>query len=82
MQKFGEKVLVNMVDDNNTLYIAHSDWPEAAEQIKAHLEKQNPKSKEILIQQTGVINAFYTGKKLLAFGYIGKFDSDWLLKAE
>ncbi|MHA1505442.1 MAG: DegV family protein [Candidatus Heimdallarchaeota archaeon] len=82
MKKFGEKVLVNMVDDNNTLYIAHSQWPEAAEEIKAHLEKQNPKSKEILIQQTGVINAFYTGKKLLAFGYIGKFDSDWLLKAE
>jgi DegV family protein with EDD domain len=82
MKKFGEKVLVNMVDDNKTLYIAHSRWPEAAETIKAHLEKHNPKEKEIRIQETGVINAFYTGKKLLAFGYIGNFDSNWLLNAE
>lgn len=82
MKKFGEKVLVNMVEDNTIMYIAHSRWPEAAEEIKAHLDKHNPKKKEIKIQETGVINAFYTGKKLLAFGYIGKFDSDWLLKAE
>ncbi|MHA1125397.1 MAG: DegV family protein [Candidatus Heimdallarchaeota archaeon] len=82
MKKFGEKVLVNMVDDNNLLYIAHSRWPEAAEDIKAHLEKHNPKNKEIKIQETGVINAFYTGKKLLAFGYIGNFNSDWLLKSD
>jgi len=80
MKKFGEKILQNMVDDNSILFLAHSRWPEAAEEIKAHLIKNNPENKEIIIQETGVINAFYTGKKLLAFGYIGKFDSDWLLK--
>ena len=82
MKKFGEKALVSMVKDNKTLYIAHSRWPEAAEEIKAHMEKHNPDNKEIFIQETGVINAFYTGKKLLAFGYIGDFDPEWLLKTK
>ncbi|MCG3254359.1 MAG: DegV family protein [Candidatus Heimdallarchaeota archaeon] len=79
MKKFGEQALQNMVEDNNTIFLAHSRWPEAAEEIVAYLNTVNPKKKEIIIQETGVINAFYTGKKLLAFGYIGKFDSNWLM---
>jgi fatty acid-binding protein DegV len=71
-----------MVADNNILFIAHSRWPEAANELKDHLEKVNPKNKEIIIQETGVINAFYTGKKLLAYGYIGDFDPQWLLNTK
>ena len=82
MKKFGEKALENMVDDNNTLFLAHSRWPEAAEEIVNYLNTVNPKNKEIIIQETGVINAFYTGKKLLAYGYIGKFDPNWLLETK
>ncbi|NHJ49978.1 MAG: DegV family protein [Asgard group archaeon] len=80
MKKFGKLALENMVEDSNLLFIAHSRWPEAANELKEYLNTVNPKKKEILIQETGVINAFYTGKKLLAYGYIGKFDPDWLLK--
>jgi DegV family protein with EDD domain len=80
MKKFGKLALENMVDDNNTLFIAHSRWPEAANELKEYLTTVNPKNKEIIIQETGVINAFYTGKKLLAYGYIGKYNPDWLLK--
>lgn len=79
MKKFGEQVLQKMVEDNNILFIAHSRWPEAAEELKTYLKTVNPHKKEIIIQETGVINAFYTGKKLLAYGYIGEFDPDWLL---
>ena len=71
-----------MVEDSNTLFLAHSRWPEAAEEIVAYLKTVNPKNKEIIIQETGVINAFYTGKKLLAYGYIGKFDSNWLMETK
>jgi DegV family protein with EDD domain len=79
MKKFGKEALQKMSDDNNTLFIAHSRWPEAAEELEAYLKTVNPKNKEIIIQETGVINAFYTGKKLLAYGYIGEFDPEWLL---
>jgi len=79
MKKYGEKVLQNMHPDNNTLYIAHSRWPEAAKELREYLQKHNPKNKEILIQETGVVNAFYTGRKLLAYGYIGEFDPQWIL---
>ncbi len=82
MKKFGEEALKNMEEDNNTLFVAHSRWPEAAEELKAHLKTVNPNNKEIIIQETGVINAFYTGKKLLAYGYIGEFDPEWLLKTK
>ncbi|NHK30221.1 MAG: DegV family protein [Asgard group archaeon] len=82
MKKFGEQALQKMVEDNNILFIAHSRWPEAADELKDYLEKVNPKNKEIIIQETGVINAFYTGRKLLAYGYIGDFDPQWLLKTK
>ena len=82
MKKFGEMALQNIVEDSNLFFIAHSRWPEAAKELKAHLETVNPKNKEIVIQETGVINAFYTGKKLLAYGYIGKFDSNWLMETK
>ncbi|MBN1328215.1 MAG: DegV family protein [Candidatus Heimdallarchaeota archaeon] len=82
MKKFGMKVLENMIPENKILLIGHTRWPEAAEEIAEYLRKNSTNNKEIMVQEEGVINSFYVGKKLLAIGYIGKFNPDWLLKTK
>ncbi|HUT82980.1 MAG TPA: DegV family protein [Candidatus Bathyarchaeia archaeon] len=82
MKKFGIKALETMVPDSNILFIGHTRWPEAAQEVADYLNKNNPNKKEIIIQEEGVINSFYVGKKLLTLGYIGKFDPEWLLKTK
>ncbi len=82
MKKFGVEALQNMHQDNKTLFINHTRWPEAAEEIAKYIEKHNPSNKEIIIQETGPLTSFFTGRKLLTMGYIGKFDPDWLLKTK
>ncbi|GAH12016.1 unnamed protein product [marine sediment metagenome] len=46
------------------------------------IDKHNPENKEIIVQETGPLTSFFTGRKLLTMGYIGKFDPDWLLKTK
>ncbi|NHJ87114.1 MAG: DegV family protein [Asgard group archaeon] len=82
MKKFGLKALENMIPDNKILFIGHTRWPEAAEEIADYLRKNGPKDIEIIVQEEGVINSFYVGKKLLTLGYIGNFDPNWLLKTK
>ncbi len=82
MKNLGIEALRNMHPDNKTLFINHTRWPEAAEEILKHIEKHNPENKEIIIQETGPLTSFFTGRKLLTMGYIGKFDPDWLLKTK
>ncbi len=82
IKKFGVKALTNMIPENNLLIIGHTRWHEAAEELAKHLQANNPNNKEIIIQEEGVINSFYVGKKLLTLSYIGNFDPDWLLKTK
>jgi DegV family protein with EDD domain len=82
MKRLGVEALRNMHPDNKTVFINHTRWPEAAEEIAKHMEKHNPENKEIIIQETGPLTSFFTGRKLLTVDYIGKFDPDWLLKTK
>jgi DegV family protein with EDD domain len=80
MKKASKKALENMHPDGNLIILTHTRWPEAAEEIVAYMKEVNGSDIEIIIQETGPLNSFFTGKKLLAFGYLGKFDPDWLLE--
>jgi len=82
MKNLGVEALRNMHPDNKTLFINHTRWPEAADEILKHIEKHNPENKEIIVQETGPLTSFFTGRKLLTVDYIGKFNPDWLLKTK
>ena len=82
MKKFGILALNNMLEENKTIFVNHSRWPEAAQEIADNMKLHNPHNKEIIIQETGVLNSFFTGKKLLSLGYLGKFDPQWLLNTK
>ncbi|RLI64779.1 MAG: hypothetical protein DRP02_13355 [Candidatus Gerdarchaeota archaeon] len=82
MKKFGRNALEKMHPEVRTFFIAHSRWPEAAEELQQYLLEHNPQKKEIIIQESGVLNAFFTGRKLLAYGYVGEFDPNWILEKD
>ncbi|HUU78151.1 MAG TPA: DegV family protein [candidate division Zixibacteria bacterium] len=82
MKKFGEHAIRNIYPGVTSLFVNHSRWPEAADEIANYLRSLPNHNVEIIVQETGVINSFFTGKKLLAFGYIGDYDPDWLLKTK
>ena len=82
MKKFGRKALENIDPEATTLFVNHSRWPEAAEEVADFINTVNDKEIEIIIQETGVINSFFTGKKLLTLGYLGDYDHNWLLKTD
>ncbi|MFW9924117.1 MAG: DegV family protein [Candidatus Thorarchaeota archaeon] len=82
MKKYGVKALENINPETKLLFVGHTRWPEVAEEIAKYLQAHNPNNVDIKIQETGVINSFYTGKKLLIISYIGKFDANWLLQTK
>ena len=82
MKKFGEHAIKGIMKGTSSLFVNHSRWPEAANEIAEHIRALPDHNIEIIVQETGVINSFFTGKKLLAFGYIGEYNSDWLLKTK
>ncbi|HUT81913.1 MAG TPA: DegV family protein [Candidatus Bathyarchaeia archaeon] len=79
MKKFGSLALKNLNGESDYLFIGHTRWPEAAEQIAFYMKENNPKGKKIIIQETGSIVANFVGSKTLTIGYIGAFNKDWLL---
>lgn len=79
MKKFGKKAIEGIHPGTSTLLVNHSRWPEAGNEIANYLRDLPNHNVEIIVQETGVINSFYTGKKLLALGYIGKYDHQWLM---
>ncbi len=82
MKKFGQKAIENIHPGTSTLIVNHSRWSEAGNEIADFLRKLPNHNVEVIVQETGVINSFYTGKKLLALGYIGKYDHKWLMNTK
>lgn len=82
MKKFGKKAIEHMDGESEFIFIGHTRWPSAAEEIKAYLENYNTQGKKIIIQETGAIVANYVGQKTLTFGYLGKFNDDWFLNTK
>ena len=82
IKKFGQLALENMSNESDYLFIGHTRWLEAAEDIAAYLKLHNPKNKTIIIQETGTLLANFVGKKTITLGYIGQYDDNWLLKTK
>jgi DegV family protein with EDD domain len=81
MKQFGEKALEHSYPQATYFFVNHSRWPEAAKKIASHLRDYNQnENRKIIIQETGTINAYFTGKKLLTLGYLGDFDPQWILE--
>ncbi|MFW9923594.1 MAG: DegV family protein [Candidatus Thorarchaeota archaeon] len=82
MKRFGKNLLENINGESNYVFIGHTRWPEAAEEIAAYMKEHNPEGKEIIIQETGAIVANYVGRKTLTIGYLGEYNNDWLLNTK
>lgn len=82
IKKFGQLALENMSNESGYLFIGHTRWLEAAEDIASFLKLHNPKNKTIIVQETGTLIANFVGKKTITLGYIGQYDDNWLLKTK
>ncbi len=78
MKKFGRAALENINGTSGYVFIGHTCWPEAAEEVANYMQQYNPQNKKIIIQETGAIVANFVGKKYLTIGYLGKYENSWL----
>jgi DegV family protein with EDD domain len=64
----------------DTIFIWHVHRPNDAVILKRIMERNNPKKKEIIIQEAGPVVGTHVGMKGIAFMYVGNFDKNWVIK--
>ncbi|MHA1124075.1 MAG: DegV family protein [Candidatus Heimdallarchaeota archaeon] len=60
------------------IFIWHVRYEEVALELKEIMEKNNPKGKELIVQEAGPIIGTHVGENAIAFMYIGKYNKLWL----